>query len=138
MTDVSQFYVYKASIPLGASGSEAHSEWFGPMTRDLADKHRAALEDIRPNGTYADVRPASAETLRHVREWRKGGRALTALTAWGEMGTVYFDGNGNPRVDMATCGHCGRSWNDALGTSITPVPSARCPFEYDHVYEDES
>lgn len=50
---------------------------------------------------------------------------------------VYFDDDGKPKVDMATCGHCGRTWNDALGTSITPAPSARCPFEYEHVYEDD-
>lgn len=35
------------------------------------------------------------------------------------------------------CGHCGRGWNDAKPTGWTPVPSGRCPFEYDHVYEEE-
>jgi hypothetical protein len=32
----------------------------------------------------------------------------------------------------AECGTCGRAWNDAEPTSITPTPSGRCPFEYDH------
>lgn len=33
---------------------------------------------------------------------------------------------------LATCGNCGRSWDDAVVTSMTPAPSARCPFEYFH------
>lgn len=36
----------------------------------------------------------------------------------------------------ATCGHCGLSWADAKPTSLTPVPSARCPFEPFHQYEE--
>lgn len=32
----------------------------------------------------------------------------------------------------ATCGTCGRSWDDAIATSYTPAPSARCPFEAFH------
>jgi hypothetical protein len=31
-----------------------------------------------------------------------------------------------------SCGHCGRSWDDAIATSYTPAPSARCPFEDFH------
>jgi hypothetical protein len=34
--------------------------------------------------------------------------------------------------DLTTCGQCGRSWDDAVVTGITPAPSARCPFEYYH------
>ncbi len=34
--------------------------------------------------------------------------------------------------DVVTCGTCGRSWDDAISTSMTPAPSARCPFEYYH------
>lgn len=33
---------------------------------------------------------------------------------------------------LMTCGNCGRSWDDSIATSWTPVPSARCPFEYFH------
>lgn len=36
--------------------------------------------------------------------------------------------------DRATCGQCGLSWDDAIGTTWTPAPSARCPFEYFHRY----
>lgn len=35
-------------------------------------------------------------------------------------------------TDLATCGTCGRSWDDGVVTGMTPTPSARCPFEYFH------
>lgn len=34
--------------------------------------------------------------------------------------------------NLATCGACHRSWDDAIVTGWTPAPSARCPFEYFH------
>jgi hypothetical protein len=40
--------------------------------------------------------------------------------------------DGQPVKDLATCGTCGLSWNDALMTERTPTPSARCPYEYEH------
>lgn len=39
---------------------------------------------------------------------------------------------GSWRIDLATCGACSRVWNNAAGSDITPAPSARCPFEYQH------
>ena len=45
-----------------------------------------------------------------------------------------LDENGNTVVSMSTCGNCGLSWNDALITSRTPAPSARCPYE--HIHEE--
>ena len=35
-------------------------------------------------------------------------------------------------IDPATCGTCGRTWDDGVSTGITPAPSARCPFEPFH------
>lgn len=32
----------------------------------------------------------------------------------------------------ATCGECGRSWDDGKSTSVTPTPAGRCPFESEH------
>lgn len=40
--------------------------------------------------------------------------------------------SGHDDTDVATCGDCGRSWDDRVVTAITPTPSARCPFEYEH------
>lgn len=31
--------------------------------------------------------------------------------------------------EIATCGECGRSWDDSIPTGMTPAPSGRCPFE---------
>lgn len=50
--------------------------------------------------------------------------------------TLRYDDDGHAIVDIATCGTCGRSWNDALVSSVTPVPSGRCPFEYEHEEEE--
>jgi hypothetical protein len=43
---------------------------------------------------------------------------------------------GTKAIDRATCGHCGLSWDDGKVTEMTPTPSARCPFEAFHVYEE--
>ena len=53
--------------------------------------------------------------------------------------TARFDDDGNEIVDVLTCGHpsCGRSWNDAAISEVTPVPAGRCPFEYEHAASDE-
>lgn len=40
---------------------------------------------------------------------------------------------GDVAQDKATCGTCGLSWDDAVSTSMTPAPSARCPFENFHI-----
>lgn len=37
-----------------------------------------------------------------------------------------------PDSDVATCGTCRRSWDDSHVSGITPTPSGRCPFEYEH------
>ena len=42
---------------------------------------------------------------------------------------------GQKAKDRATCGHCGLSWDDGKVTSLTPAPSARCPFEMFHIYQ---
>jgi hypothetical protein len=41
----------------------------------------------------------------------------------------------DPAEWRATCGECGRSWDDAEVTSMTPTPAARCPFEAFHAPE---
>ncbi len=46
--------------------------------------------------------------------------------------TAYYDDNDKLIVDLATCGTCGQTWNDALGSEWTPAPSGRCPYEYIH------
>lgn len=41
-----------------------------------------------------------------------------------------------PFEAFATCGTCGRTWDDSAVTSMTPVPSGRCPFEAFHDAEE--
>lgn len=50
--------------------------------------------------------------------------------------TPTYDDDGNEVVEVVTCGTCGRSWNDAAVSDVTPAPSARCPFEYEHEFPD--
>lgn len=38
----------------------------------------------------------------------------------------------------ATCGWCGRSWDDTVSTTYTPAPAGRCPFEHLHDDPDPS
>lgn len=45
---------------------------------------------------------------------------------------------GEKAKDEVTCGHCGLSWDDSIPTSYTPAPSARCPFEEFHIYEEDA
>lgn len=52
-------------------------------------------------------------------------------------GRVPLDEAGEPVVQMAVCGVCGFTWNDAMMTSLTPAPSGRCPNEYGHDYAEE-
>lgn len=49
-----------------------------------------------------------------------------------DNGVVETDGAG---PDDATCGYCHRSWDESVATALTPPPSGRCPFEYDHDHE---
>jgi hypothetical protein len=72
-------------------------------------------------GTHID------EVLRAygIEEDERGVRYVEA----GESAPAMFS---NP----ATCGTCGRTWEDGVPTSVTPAPSARCPFEYEHGEED--
>lgn len=37
-----------------------------------------------------------------------------------------------PHGALAICGTCGLGWDDTRITSMTPAPSARCPFEPFH------
>jgi hypothetical protein len=50
--------------------------------------------------------------------------------------TPRYDDDGYEIVEIATCGTCGRSWNDAAVSSVTPAPAGRCPFEYEHERSD--
>lgn len=63
-----------------------------------------------------------------VRPLRRGSRAYLAAESYRRD-----DATGDLiRPTLATCGTCGRSWDDGKVTSLTPTPAGRCPFEYFH------
>lgn len=40
--------------------------------------------------------------------------------------------------NLATCEECGFRWDDSIPSELTPTPAARCPNEYNHVYQAET
>lgn len=64
-----------------------------------------------------------------------GYRHATGVVEVGDLARYLAVHRGSPMnypADVVTCGACGRSWDDAVSSALTPAPSARCPFEYDH------
>lgn len=86
---------------------------------------------------------ASRAAWRKTREGRLSRRSNPrARTLRGSKmdrrGVEYVERGNIDRLPRgwAQCGVCGRCWNDDKSTSVTPVPSARCPFEDRHVHRD--
>lgn len=86
---------------------------------------------------------ANGDTLRGFDEWRAA--KIEADEEPAELPPVPADFSVQPiqpgtpeyqaaeeRRDLATCGTCGRSWDDGISTQWTPTPAGRCPFEYFH------
>ena len=48
------------------------------------------------------------------------------------IGRAQYDDNSHVIVRWLTCNGCGSTWNDAIISSYTPVPSGRCPWEGEH------
>lgn len=123
-------YVRAATVPVWAVGSNTAGY--------LPDS------DVSPFLDYADA-------VEHFRS--EVSEAPDALTDESDGGDCSADGpcglqdvpddfpvrplaTNDAATDRGTCGECGRSWDDAIATSYTPAPSARCPFEYFHGTEN--
>lgn len=78
------------------------------MRQDLINDEARILTDQR-SVQYVAVPTGSA-----AHPYGQGRVAFTLAAGW------------------AQCGNCGVAWNDAVSTSVTPTPSARCPFEDQH------
>lgn len=76
----------------------------------------------------AKINAASGQNFDPAKEF---GVALDVPQIPADFPVQPLDDDDNP-PGKATCGTCGRSWDDAKATSLTPAPSARCPFEYFH------
>jgi len=95
----------------------------------LPGRKYCAAHQERANGqTLAEkVKEQRAARIRQLAQIVEERRICEANGA-----EARHDENGNVIEDIATCGNCGESWNDALITSWTPAPSGRCPYEYIH------
>ncbi|AVE00735.1 hypothetical protein KNU14_gp83 [Gordonia phage Buggaboo] len=91
------------------------------------------------HGAYYTHRNGVRE-IGHVGDYCDAVRADGALT-FDDVPTITVDRDnraagvrlyGRDLAAIATCGACGRRWDDAHVSSVTPTPSGRCPFEYDH------
>lgn len=47
------------------------------------------------------------------------------------INATEYESNAGHSTSVVTCGRSGRSWDDAVVTSVTPAPAARCPFEWE-------
>lgn len=106
---------------------------------DDPDGSRYAINDDAP--TSASMREGARDTVRRApsADEKKIKRRIQRQAASDvvEVDDVEEYKKEHPDADVATCGTCGRSWDDSISTSTTPVPSGRCPFEYEHDDEDE-
>lgn len=59
----------------------------------------------------------------NYRTHKSGAREVFAAAAYSAL---------HPGARVATCGTCGRSWDDGFCSGVTPTPAGRCPFEYQH------
>lgn len=128
------FGTWHASVPVSSPGE--------PDT--TADRAREAIAaEIQQRDARADL---SIMRVAKVRYTEHGAGTWVYRESWPSedaparlthpvTGEEY---DAPPRADVATCGECGRSWDDSLSTAVTPTPAARCPFEYDHEDETEN
>ena len=93
------------------------------------------------NLTYAELEPAPklearlVETLSSVLSENHDTYVVEVRAAEKQVPADYPVqplANLKDATDPVTCGTCGRSWDDAIATSMTPAPAARCPFETFH------
>lgn len=130
-------------IPFAYIANDGRSQWFVTAGRDedgrtrymfgldsLTEK-RLGLDTVK----YSGQRDVAREAIESVLSPRIA--ELTAVFKSEEISeangaTPQRDDNGKVIEDIATCGTCGQSWNDALITGRTPAPSGRCPYEYIH------
>lgn len=103
----------------------------GPQGERPSGESRTANGGARvEGGSYDDTVVTHVKSLDETLDVTKSAKLTPVPGA-----RTLKDEHGKPIVSVATCGHCGRSWNDAAVSSVTPTPSGRCPFEHKHVYK---
>lgn len=99
------------------------TQTYGDYRYDVVATDPASVTEENAKALCAKV---SAETF----EWK--GEPITHRPTVPDDFPVKVLKSGEPATAPATCGTCGRTWDDAVPTSYTPAPSARCPFETWH------
>ncbi len=57
---------------------------------------------------------------------------VRVLNSGAYLRAVLLKTGRDARRSLATCGTCGRIWDDNIVTGWTPAPAGRCPFEPSH------
>lgn len=96
---------------------------------DATDDYRRVVEaELALEAMSAPVGP------RYVYDGTRGDWYDTTIPAI-DVDDIPADWPVQPAADgETTCGYCHLSWHDDVSTSMTPVPSGRCPFETFHHY----
>ena len=114
----------------------SHRAYFGPDSA-YSDGEPETCETcvlLDPDGQVIDTLGCIDGATAEYRQVVQAGMATEILQPWQVGAGRRVDEMGKQVDAWAVCGHCGRTWNDALSTSRTPAPSARCPFEELHEY----
>lgn len=145
--------VVRRAFEAGHDEARKESETFMLKLLDAATGHApdtppslARVEQMLRDRLFPDaihnhvVRLAEAEIAesdRIVRGMRPrlSLRRLPAVPADHPVQPLITKEERDMAVDLAQCGECLRYWDDGLCTSMTPAPSARCPFEAYHAEE---
>jgi len=101
-----------------------------PEPVDAGILHTVGLTEVSPGKYWPIPEPVETKAAERIKELEAVFEAEEISEANGAE--PQLDENGKVVEDIATCGTCGQSWNDALITGRTPAPSARCPYEYIH------
>lgn len=95
----------------------------------MADDPPRAADVLRAEGCDEDRAEEYVDALRAA-GFELTYQPTTVVHSTGVVEIIDDDAEVPGRM---TCGVCGRSWDDSVPTAWTPVPSARCPFEYEHL-----
>lgn len=106
-----------SAVTFQVSGIEMPVEWSPPFAAGTPAGGIICTDcEVKPRKVI-NQRVRSAPSYRTRKPY--GVRQVLHIAAYNET---------HPDASVSTCGGCGRSWDDAHITSITPAPGALCPF----------
>jgi hypothetical protein len=130
--DVDTFSGYTHSMPIRPTrkyGSYLYMPFNGEdeLTVEAAQKVASPMNSNRFIGAHHNH-------MHDVEAVKRRYRAIVPASTIHDTGVVEVlrPDAYEPSDAVVTCGVCARSWDDTIVTALTPVPGARCPFEYGH------